>query len=44
MPPNLGYHMGRCLIAMLNKKPDLKTMDVVEENGSTSLVGQISLL
>ena len=43
VPTNLGYHMGRCLIAMLNNKPDLKTMDMVEENKS-NLPGQISLL
>jgi len=30
VPVNLGYHIGRCLIAMLDKKPDLKTMNVVE--------------
>jgi len=29
VPCNLGYHIGRCLIAMLDNKPDLKTMDVV---------------
>lgn len=30
VPSNLGYHMGRCLIAMLQKKPDLKTMEIFE--------------
>jgi len=30
VPANLGYHMGRCLIAMLRKKPDLKTMEIAE--------------
>ncbi|MES2225009.1 MAG: DNA (cytosine-5-)-methyltransferase [Patescibacteria group bacterium] len=30
VPVNLGYHIGKCLIAMLEKKPDLKTMDIVE--------------
>lgn len=30
VPVNLGYHMGRCIIAMLDNKPDLETMDVVE--------------
>jgi DNA (cytosine-5)-methyltransferase 1 len=29
VPCNLGYHLGKCLIAMLENKPDLKTMDVV---------------
>jgi DNA (cytosine-5)-methyltransferase 1 len=31
VPVNLGYHIGRCLIAMLNGKPDPKTMDVLEK-------------
>jgi DNA (cytosine-5)-methyltransferase 1 len=31
VPVNLGYHMGRCLIAMLNNKPDTKTMDVFDK-------------
>lgn len=30
VPCNLGYHIGKCLIAMMENKPDLKTMDVVE--------------
>ena len=30
VPVNLGYHMGRCIIAMLENKPDLKTMEVAE--------------
>jgi DNA (cytosine-5)-methyltransferase 1 len=29
VPVNLGFYMGECIIAMLNKKPDLKTMEVV---------------
>lgn len=29
VPPNLGYHMGKCIIAMLDNKPDLNTMEVV---------------
>lgn len=29
VPCNLGYHIGKCLIAMLENKPNLKTMDVV---------------
>ena len=29
VPCNLGYHIGKCLIAMLENKPDLKTMEVV---------------
>jgi len=28
VPTNLGYHMGRCMIAMLDNKPDLATMDM----------------
>jgi DNA (cytosine-5)-methyltransferase 1 len=30
VPVNLGYHIGRCLIAMLEKKPDLSTMEHVK--------------
>jgi DNA (cytosine-5)-methyltransferase 1 len=30
VPVNLGYHIGRCLIAMLKGKYDTATMDVVE--------------
>lgn len=30
VPCNLGYHIGKCLIAMLENKPDLKTMDVIQ--------------
>lgn len=29
VPTNLGYHIGRCVIAILENKPDIKTMDVV---------------
>lgn len=29
VPCNLGYHLGKCLIAMLENNPDLKTMDIV---------------
>lgn len=29
VPCNLGYHIGMCLIAMLENKPDLETMDIV---------------
>ncbi len=28
VPVNLGYHIGRCIIAMLNNKPDLETMEI----------------
>lgn len=28
VPVNLAYYIGQCLIAMLNKKPNLKTMEV----------------
>lgn len=30
VPVNLGYHVGRCLIAMLNRKPDYETMEEVK--------------
>src|SRR3990167_1470582 len=29
VPCNLGYHIGKCLIAMLDGKYDLKTMDII---------------
>jgi DNA (cytosine-5)-methyltransferase 1 len=32
VPVNLGYHIGRCLIAMLENKPDFKTMELVSKN------------
>lgn len=30
VPVNLGYHLGRCIIAMLTNKPDYETMDIVQ--------------
>lgn len=30
VPVNLGYHVGRCLIAMLRNKPDMETMELAE--------------
>lgn len=30
VPVNLSYHIGRCLIAMLENKPDLETMEVIQ--------------
>ena len=27
VPTNLGYHIGRCVIAMLDNKPDFETME-----------------
>ena len=32
VPVNLGYHIGRCLIAMLNGKPDFSAMEEVKIN------------
>ncbi len=29
VPTNLGFHMGKCLIAMLENKPDERTMEVI---------------
>ncbi|MDP3792731.1 MAG: DNA (cytosine-5-)-methyltransferase [bacterium] len=29
VPVNLGFHMGKCLIAMLQNKPDESTMEVI---------------
>lgn len=37
VPCNLGYHIGKCLIAMLENKPDLKTMDIVWPSKQNSL-------
>lgn len=31
VPVNLGYHIGRCLIAMLDRKPDLDSMIVIPQ-------------
>lgn len=35
VPVNLGYHIGRCLIAMLRNKPDFSTMELAQpsQNG-----------
>lgn len=30
VPTNLAYHIGRCLVAMLENKPDLKTMEIAK--------------
>lgn len=41
VPVNLGYHVGACLIAMLEKKPDIETMDVLttqEPSGQMPLI------
>lgn len=38
VPCNLGYHIGKCLIAMLENKPDLKNMDVVYPNKQSKLI------
>lgn len=32
VPVNLGYHIGRCLVAMLGGKPDYETMEEVKTN------------
>jgi DNA (cytosine-5)-methyltransferase 1 len=32
VPVNLGYHMGKCIIAILENQPDYKNMDVFEED------------
>lgn len=38
LPTNVAFHMGRCLIAMLEKNPDPKTMEVVDEPGQKTLI------
>ena len=35
VPANLAFHIGRCLIAMLENKPDLKTMEIVQPKSSS---------
>jgi len=37
VPVNLGYHIGKCLIAMLENKPDLESMEFAGEDNQTSL-------
>jgi len=37
VPVNLGYHIGRCLIAMLEDKFDQKTMEIESEDKQTRL-------
>lgn len=37
VPVNLGYHIGKCLIAMLENKFDPKTMDIIHEDNQTGL-------
>jgi DNA (cytosine-5)-methyltransferase 1 len=32
VPVNLGYHIGRCLVAMLEGKPDDETMEEIKNN------------
>jgi len=43
VPVNLGYNVGRCLIAMLDNKPDLKTMDEEQPIDISSLLEKIPL-
>jgi DNA (cytosine-5)-methyltransferase 1 len=38
VPTNLGYHIGKCLIAMLKNKPDLKTMDIIDPKKQATLI------
>jgi DNA (cytosine-5)-methyltransferase 1 len=35
VPVNLGYHMGRCIIAMLDNKADPGTMDIIDNESKT---------
>ncbi|OGI26650.1 MAG: DNA (cytosine-5-)-methyltransferase [Candidatus Moranbacteria bacterium RIFOXYB1_FULL_43_19] len=37
VPCNLGYHIGKCLIAMLENKPDLETMDIAYPDRQSKL-------
>lgn len=38
VPVNLGYHIGRCLVAMLEGKPDYETMEEVKPNESFLII------
>jgi DNA (cytosine-5)-methyltransferase 1 len=38
VPCNLGYHLGKCLIAMLENKPDFETMEVVSPEKQKKLL------
>jgi DNA (cytosine-5)-methyltransferase 1 len=38
VPVNLAYHLGKCLIAMIEKKPDLKTMETILNVTQASLI------
>jgi len=44
VPVNLAYHIGLCIIGMLDKKFDSKTMEKVEPVGSDFFKEQIELL
>jgi len=37
LPVNLAYHLGKCLIAMLEKKPDLRAMEIANETPKRKL-------
>lgn len=42
VPVNLGYHVGRCLVAMLEKNKNDNTMEIVEaSDGRVPLVGDL---
>ncbi len=43
VPVNLGYHMGKCMIAMLENKPDLETMEIIQPGEEVPLVEQQTL-
>ena len=38
VPCNLGFHIGKCLIAMLENNPDPKTMDVIYSDKQKKLL------
>ncbi len=43
VPVNLSYHIGECLIAMLENKPDPKTMDIILP-GQETIPEQLKLI
>jgi DNA (cytosine-5)-methyltransferase 1 len=43
VPTNLAFHIGRCMVAMLENKPDPKTMDIIKKGDEDALMEQVSM-
>lgn len=39
VPVNLGYHIGRCIVAMLDEKYDDETMEIIHSKASIDKIG-----